>query len=157
MEVTKFGEIQLECKSAGWFPQPVIQWINSQGKTIPSVSQTHSQDKRGLFQVTASLLLRNPSENVTCSIWNEVLNQKKEEQLSVAGERKTALYLTWNLGRLAPHSTCFVPGFVPSITTTAALVLESNFPLFSLLPFLSSLNFLVLILLTTPVKLSPFH
>ncbi|XP_015421493.1 PREDICTED: putative selection and upkeep of intraepithelial T-cells protein 1 homolog [Myotis davidii] len=44
--------------------------------------QTHTQDKAGLFHVTTSLLLRETSQkNLTCSVWNPVLNQKKEEQL----------------------------------------------------------------------------
>ncbi|XP_070281819.1 uncharacterized protein [Myotis yumanensis] len=85
VEVTKSSQLRLECKSEGWFPQPKVQWMDSEGGEISAESETHTQDKGGLFHVTTSLLLREPSQkNLICSIWNPVLNQKKEEQLSIA-------------------------------------------------------------------------
>ncbi|ELK30245.1 Butyrophilin subfamily 1 member A1 [Myotis davidii] len=85
VEVTKSSQLRLECKSEGWFPLPKVQWMDSEGGEIPAQSETHTQDKGGLFHVTTSLVLREPSQkNLTCSVWNPVLNQKKEEQLSIA-------------------------------------------------------------------------
>uniref|UniRef100_G1Q3Y9 Ig-like domain-containing protein n=1 Tax=Myotis lucifugus TaxID=59463 RepID=G1Q3Y9_MYOLU len=87
IEVTKSRELRLECKSEGWFPQPKVQWMDSEGEEIPADSETHTQDKGGLSHVTTSLLLREASQkNLTCSVWNPVLNQKKEEQFSIAGQ-----------------------------------------------------------------------
>ncbi|XP_023604083.1 selection and upkeep of intraepithelial T-cells protein 1-like [Myotis lucifugus] len=88
MEVTKSRQLRLECKSEGWFPQPKVQWMDSEGREISAESETHTQDEGGLFHVTTSLLLREaPRKNLTCSVWNPVLNQKKEEQLSIADFR----------------------------------------------------------------------
>nr|KAF6324837.1 hypothetical protein mMyoMyo1_008294 [Myotis myotis] len=85
VELTKSSQLRLECKSEGWFPQPKVQWLDSEGREIPAQSETHTQDKGDLFHVTTSLVLREPSQkNLKCSIWNPVLNQKKEEQLSIA-------------------------------------------------------------------------
>ncbi|XP_066216195.1 selection and upkeep of intraepithelial T-cells protein 4-like [Saccopteryx leptura] len=85
VEVTKSRQIRLECKSGGWFPKPRVQWMDSEGEEIPAETETYTQDKGGLFHVTTSLFLRESSQkNVTCSVWNPVLNQKKEEQLSTA-------------------------------------------------------------------------
>ncbi|ELK31992.1 Butyrophilin subfamily 1 member A1 [Myotis davidii] len=87
MEVTKSWELLLVCKSEGWFPQPKVQWMDSEGGEIPAESKTHTQDKAGLFHVTTSLLLREASQkNLTCSVWDPVLNQKKEEQFFIAGQ-----------------------------------------------------------------------
>ncbi|EPQ09162.1 Butyrophilin-like protein 2 [Myotis brandtii] len=86
VEVTKSRQLQLECKSEGWFPQPKVQWMDSEETEIPAESETHTQDKGGLFHVTTALLLREASQKkLTCSIWNPVLNQKKEEQLFTTG------------------------------------------------------------------------
>lgn len=85
VEVTESRQIQVVCKSEGWFPQPKVQWMDSEGREIPAESETHTQNKGGLFHVTTSLLLKETSQkNLTCSVWNPVLNQKKEEQLSIA-------------------------------------------------------------------------
>uniref|UniRef100_G1Q634 Ig-like domain-containing protein n=1 Tax=Myotis lucifugus TaxID=59463 RepID=G1Q634_MYOLU len=87
VEVTKSRELRLKCKSEGWFPQPKVQWTDSEGREIPAESEAHTQDKGGLFHVTTSLLLREASQkNLVCSVWNPVLNQKKEEQLCIAGQ-----------------------------------------------------------------------
>uniref|UniRef100_G1Q0I0 Ig-like domain-containing protein n=1 Tax=Myotis lucifugus TaxID=59463 RepID=G1Q0I0_MYOLU len=87
VEVIKSQQLQLECKSEGWFPQPKVQWMDSEGGEIPADSETHTQGKGGLFHVTTSLLLREASQkNLTCCVWNPVLNQKKEEQFSIAGQ-----------------------------------------------------------------------
>nr|KAF6343062.1 hypothetical protein mPipKuh1_010781 [Pipistrellus kuhlii] len=86
VEVTKCQQLRLECKSEGWFPRPKVQWMDSEGGEIPAESETYTQDKGGLFHVTTSLFLRETSQkNLTCSVRNPVLNQKKEEQLSIAG------------------------------------------------------------------------
>ncbi|XP_014396956.1 PREDICTED: putative selection and upkeep of intraepithelial T-cells protein 1 homolog isoform X2 [Myotis brandtii] len=85
VEVTKSSQLRLECKSEGWFPQPKVQWMDSEAGEIPAESETHTQDKGGLFHVTTALLLRETSQkNLTCSFWNSVLNQKKEQQFSTA-------------------------------------------------------------------------
>ncbi|XP_015422026.1 PREDICTED: butyrophilin-like protein 2, partial [Myotis davidii] len=80
VEVIESRQTQVVCKSEGWFPQPKVQWMDSEGGKIPAESETHTQGEGGLFHVTTSLLLREASrKNLTCSIWNPVLNQKKEE------------------------------------------------------------------------------
>ncbi|CAK6448938.1 unnamed protein product [Pipistrellus nathusii] len=85
VELTESRQMQVVCKSEGWFPQPKVQWMDSEGREIPAESETHTQDKSGLFHVTTSLLLSEASQkNLICSVWNPVLNQKKEEQLSIA-------------------------------------------------------------------------
>ncbi|KAK1336169.1 hypothetical protein QTO34_003972 [Cnephaeus nilssonii] len=112
VEVTESRQLRLACKSEGWFPQPKAQWMDSEGREIPAESETHRQDKSGLFHVTISLLLRETSQkNLTCSVWNPVLNQKKEEQLFTTGQfslsphcaHKMGLMLTLHGGGSSKH------------------------------------------------------
>ncbi|XP_036179887.1 putative selection and upkeep of intraepithelial T-cells protein 1 homolog [Myotis myotis] len=114
VEVTKSSQFQIECKSEGWFPQPKVQWMDSEGEEIPAESETHTLDEGGLFHVTTSLLLREPPQkNLTCSIWNPVLNQKKEERLSTEGQfslplhyaHKMGLMLTLHKGGSSKHTS----------------------------------------------------
>ncbi|KAK1336172.1 LOW QUALITY PROTEIN: hypothetical protein QTO34_003975 [Cnephaeus nilssonii] len=99
VEVTESRQMQVVCKSEGWFPQPKVQWMDSEGREIPAESETHTQDKGGLFHVTASLLLGETSQkNLTCSVWNPVLNQKKEEQFSIAVAEPISTTITRRAG-----------------------------------------------------------
>ncbi|OWK06169.1 hypothetical protein Celaphus_00012944, partial [Cervus elaphus hippelaphus] len=61
MEGLKDGEVTLKCTSEGWFPQPHVQWRDTEGNTIPSFSQDLTQGSQGLFQVEAILLVTNSS------------------------------------------------------------------------------------------------
>ncbi|XP_055983754.1 butyrophilin-like protein 2 [Sorex fumeus] len=83
MEKVKDGEVQLMCTSDGWFPQPLVQWKDVEGKTIPSFSEILTEGSHGLFQVETHLLITNSSVvNVTCSISNPLLSEEKMTNFS---------------------------------------------------------------------------
>ncbi|KAM6185070.1 butyrophilin-like protein 2 [Rhynchocyon petersi] len=86
MKELKDGEVELTCSSSGWFPQPLVQWRDIEGKIIPSLSEALTQDSHGLFNVQTSVLVRNSSDvNVTCSISNSILGQEKTGTFSFSG------------------------------------------------------------------------
>uniref|UniRef100_A0A8B9SNR9 Ig-like domain-containing protein n=1 Tax=Anas platyrhynchos TaxID=8839 RepID=A0A8B9SNR9_ANAPL len=45
------GGVRVLCRSAGWYPLPQLLWRDARGQHLPSVSQTHSQDQEGLFEI----------------------------------------------------------------------------------------------------------
>uniref|UniRef100_A0A4X2LV49 Erythroblast membrane associated protein (Scianna blood group) n=1 Tax=Vombatus ursinus TaxID=29139 RepID=A0A4X2LV49_VOMUR len=72
MESYEPGQIQLVCRSLGWFPKPQIQWRDTHGQIL--LSETQYLDKEGLFQMKASITVRDSSPgNMTCSVWNAAL------------------------------------------------------------------------------------
>ncbi|XP_074163825.1 erythroid membrane-associated protein isoform X2 [Sminthopsis crassicaudata] len=82
MENYEAGQIQLVCRSLGWFPKPQVQWRDTHGEILPS--ETQYLDKEGLFQMEASVTLRDGSSgNMTCSIWNSALGQEKRTTLFI--------------------------------------------------------------------------
>ncbi|KAM7086213.1 butyrophilin subfamily 1 member A1-like [Molossus nigricans] len=97
VQVTDSGITEVVCKSEGWFPQPQVQWLDSEGEEIPAES-SHIQHKRGMFHVTTSLSFREPfQQSVLCSVWNPLLKQKKEQQLFIAAaehDRKTVIAMS---------------------------------------------------------------
>lgn len=85
VKFTNSGQTEVVCKSESWFPRPQVQWMDSEGGEIPAESETHIQYKHGMFHVITSLFLREPfQKSVLCSIRNPLLNQKKEQLLSIA-------------------------------------------------------------------------
>ncbi|XP_061254440.1 butyrophilin-like protein 1 isoform X2 [Bos javanicus] len=70
--------IQVLCSSGGWFPKPRVQWSDTAGEKLLSLSEYQTQDGDGLFHVEASLVVTDSSlGNVTCSIQNPVSGQAK--------------------------------------------------------------------------------
>ncbi|XP_039075551.1 butyrophilin-like protein 1 [Hyaena hyaena] len=70
--------IRVVCTASGWFPKPQVQWSAANGEKFLTFSETHAEDAEGLFSVEAALVVRDSSSgNITCSVFNPVLDQKK--------------------------------------------------------------------------------
>ncbi|KAM8765357.1 butyrophilin-like protein 9 [Rhynchonycteris naso] len=81
----KEGGIQLRCSSSGWYPKPQDQWTDHQGQCLPSEFKSIIQDAQGLFNLETSVVVqRGAHSNVSCSIQNPLLFQKKEFVLQIA-------------------------------------------------------------------------
>lgn len=79
------GGIQLRCSSSGWYPKPKVQWRDHQGQCLPPESEAIIQNAQGLFSLDTSVIVRGGAHsNVSCSIQNPLLAQKKEFVLLVA-------------------------------------------------------------------------
>ncbi|XP_012886330.1 PREDICTED: butyrophilin-like protein 9 [Dipodomys ordii] len=85
LEGFKEGGIQLRCSSSGWYPKPTVQWSDHQGQCLPPESKIIIQDAQGLFSLETSVVVRKGAHsNVSCSIQNPLLMQKKEFVVQIA-------------------------------------------------------------------------
>ncbi|XP_062944168.1 butyrophilin-like protein 9 [Cynocephalus volans] len=85
LEGFKEGGIQLRCSSSGWYPKPKAQWRDRQGQCLPPESEAIVQDAWGLFGLETSVVVRvGAHSNVSCSIENPLLIQKKEFMVQIA-------------------------------------------------------------------------
>uniref|UniRef100_A0A493SZQ6 Ig-like domain-containing protein n=1 Tax=Anas platyrhynchos platyrhynchos TaxID=8840 RepID=A0A493SZQ6_ANAPP len=84
------GGVRVLCRSAGWYPLPQLLWRDTRGQHLPSVSQTHSQDQEGLFEIEGAVIVTGSVEGpLSCVVRNSRLQQDQGE-VSLA----TALVLT---------------------------------------------------------------
>ncbi|XP_075594533.1 butyrophilin subfamily 1 member A1-like isoform X3 [Balearica regulorum gibbericeps] len=86
LEVYEDGGIRVVCRSAGWYPLPEVLWKDPDGQHLPSVSQKHSSDESGLFDVKHAIVVTsgNRRGNWSCVVRNSRLNQEQETSLHIA-------------------------------------------------------------------------
>ncbi|XP_054436693.1 butyrophilin-like protein 9 isoform X1 [Pteronotus mesoamericanus] len=85
LEGFKKGGIQMRCSSSGWYPKPQAQWRDHQGQCLPTESEAITQDAQGLFSLETSVVVQGGAHsNVSCSIQNPFLLQKKEFVVQIA-------------------------------------------------------------------------
>ncbi|XP_058404382.1 butyrophilin-like protein 9 [Diceros bicornis minor] len=85
LEGFKEGGIQLRCSSSGWYPKPKAQWRDHQGQCLPPETEAIIQDAQGMFSLETYVVVREGAHsNVSCSIQNPLLIQKKEFVVQIA-------------------------------------------------------------------------
>nr|XP_038043764.1 butyrophilin subfamily 1 member A1-like isoform X2 [Anas platyrhynchos] len=79
------GGVRVLCRSAGWYPLPQLLWRDARGQHLPSVSQTHSQDQEGLFEIKGTVIVTGSVEGpLSCVVRNSRLQQEREFSLHIA-------------------------------------------------------------------------
>ncbi|XP_075594583.1 butyrophilin subfamily 3 member A2-like isoform X1 [Balearica regulorum gibbericeps] len=85
LEAYEDGGIRVVCRSAGWYPQPEVLWKDPKGQHLPSVSQRHSSDERGLFDIEGIIVVTgNRHGKWSCVVRNSRLNQEQETSLHIS-------------------------------------------------------------------------
>nr|XP_047911619.1 butyrophilin subfamily 3 member A2-like isoform X2 [Anser cygnoides] len=79
------GGVRVLCRSAGWYPLPQLLWRDARGQHLPSVSQTHSQDQEGLFEIEGAIIVTGSVEGpLSCVVRSSRLQQERESSLHIA-------------------------------------------------------------------------
>ncbi|XP_045681844.1 butyrophilin-like protein 9 isoform X1 [Phyllostomus hastatus] len=114
LEGFKKGGIQMRCSSSGWYPKPQAQWRDHRGQCLPPESEAITQDTQGLFSLETSVIVQEGAHsNVSCSIQNPLLFQKKELVVQIADAF---------LPGLSPWKTAFLGTLVGGLTLLLALL-----------------------------------
>ncbi|KAF1457498.1 Butyrophilin subfamily 1 member A1, partial [Pygoscelis antarcticus] len=79
------GGIQVACRSAGWYPQPQLLWQDPHGRHLPSLSESVTQDKSGLFAAESSIILtKGMTQKLSCSVRHVLHSQEQGSSLYIS-------------------------------------------------------------------------
>ncbi|XP_028632289.1 butyrophilin-like protein 10 [Grammomys surdaster] len=107
---TQDKDIRAECTSAGWYPEPKVEWLDLKGKPVPAETRFSVTASTGLVAVLSIVTPQDRAVGgLTCSISNPLLPEKVTET-----------YLLASLSR-RPQSTESGPA-LPLILTALGLV-----------------------------------
>ncbi|XP_029111850.1 butyrophilin subfamily 3 member A2-like isoform X1 [Scleropages formosus] len=117
IEGYKEGGISLVCESKGWYPQPQVVWMDSEGHGLPAGhTETHT-DSMDLFTVRRRVIVQERETNrFTCRILQQQINEMKETITDIPGEM---------FHRAHPWKVAFAVFFslgVPAIIILAVLI-----------------------------------
>uniref|UniRef100_A0A8C6WS19 Ig-like domain-containing protein n=1 Tax=Neogobius melanostomus TaxID=47308 RepID=A0A8C6WS19_9GOBI len=79
------GSPELRCESRGWFPEPELVWLDSEG-TVLTGARTEAQ--RGVNEETFSVSSRlsveqSPGNSFTCRVRHQETRQSRENQIRI--------------------------------------------------------------------------
>lgn len=69
--------MQAECTSAGWFPEPKVEWLDLRGQPVPAKTHFLASHSTGLLSVVSIVTPQDRAVGgLTCSISNPLLPEK---------------------------------------------------------------------------------
>ncbi|XP_027778226.2 putative butyrophilin-like protein 10 isoform X1 [Marmota flaviventris] len=70
--------IQVKCTSAGWYPEPLVEWRDLRGQPVPAVTNFSLSATTGLVAVVSRVTVQNGAvQGLSCSISNPLLPKRK--------------------------------------------------------------------------------
>uniref|UniRef100_A0A8C9SIS7 Butyrophilin subfamily 1 member A1-like n=1 Tax=Scleropages formosus TaxID=113540 RepID=A0A8C9SIS7_SCLFO len=105
------GGISLVCESKGWYPQPQVVWMDSEGHSLPAGHTETHRDSMDLFTVRRRVIVQETENNrFTCQVLQEQFNEMKETVTEIPGE----LHI-FSINKAGPTSClgCFVTDWCP--------------------------------------------
>ncbi|XP_059495751.1 butyrophilin subfamily 1 member A1-like isoform X1 [Stegostoma tigrinum] len=87
MKASNINEIQLVCKSTGWFPEPEIYWVREdEDSFIPAEIRSH-RDSTGLVDIQSNIVITRQSSNrFTCRLRHVHLKTEQELTIRISGD-----------------------------------------------------------------------
>ncbi|XP_038161175.1 selection and upkeep of intraepithelial T-cells protein 5-like isoform X2 [Cyprinodon tularosa] len=77
--------LTLECRAEGWSPEPNITFLDASGNEMKAEPAHVALRPAGYFTVTRRLSLQTDTDRVNCSIYQPLLNQRRNATVYVPG------------------------------------------------------------------------
>ncbi|XP_070849834.1 butyrophilin subfamily 2 member A1-like [Chaetodon trifascialis] len=81
--------VVLDCTSEGWYPQPELSWLDSEGNVLPAGPTETVRGPDGLYTVSSRVTVDKTHNNTfTCRVRQKTINQTRETHVHVPERKK---------------------------------------------------------------------
>ncbi|XP_034533036.1 butyrophilin subfamily 1 member A1-like [Notolabrus celidotus] len=78
-------KVSLDCRSVGWFPEPELLWLDSEGKEFSDGPTETHRGPDGLFTVSSRVTVEKRESNIfTCRVHQRNINQTRETHIQIS-------------------------------------------------------------------------
>ncbi|XP_069931877.1 butyrophilin-like protein 10 isoform X6 [Oryctolagus cuniculus] len=135
--------IRAECTSAGWYPEPHVEWRDFRGYAVPAVTRFSASATTGLLAVLSRVAVPDRSMGgLTCSISSPLLHERKVAESHLPGlpkpqslggpdagpERAAVPPAGWDLSGTCPSCPASLPFGMCLIPLPAGAVVSTVTP-----------------------------
>ncbi|KAL0970748.1 hypothetical protein UPYG_G00246750 [Umbra pygmaea] len=83
--------VVLKCESGGWYPEPKMTWLDSDGSILPDGPIETQIDSEGRYTVRGEVTIQKTDNNkFTCRVNQLQINQMKETEMNIPGDVVTS-------------------------------------------------------------------
>ncbi|XP_069044372.1 butyrophilin subfamily 3 member A2-like [Lepisosteus oculatus] len=87
LETHQAQGVRLGCESKGWFPEPEVVWLDSEGQSLTADPTETHRDSQDLFTVRRQVTVQHSATNrFTCRVEQQQLDQVREAEIDVPSE-----------------------------------------------------------------------
>ncbi|XP_076019116.1 uncharacterized protein LOC143010625 isoform X3 [Genypterus blacodes] len=92
IEIIKGADgVLLQCKSAGWYPEPEVLWLDAEGLIVSAGPTDTLRGPDGLYTVSSSVTVDNKHSNTfTCKLQQVNITQTLQTRVFIQGDAFTA-------------------------------------------------------------------
>ncbi|XP_051799864.1 interaptin-like isoform X3 [Acanthochromis polyacanthus] len=78
------GGVELQCESAGWYPEPEVLWLDGDGNLLSAGPTETVRGPDDLYTVSSRVTVeKKHSNNFTCRVQQKKINQSRETEIHV--------------------------------------------------------------------------
>ncbi|XP_069031611.1 butyrophilin subfamily 3 member A2-like [Embiotoca jacksoni] len=79
--------VMLDCKSAGWYPEPEVLWLDAEGNLLSAGPTESVRGPDDLYTVSSRVTVeKRHSNSFTCRVQQNNINQTREVHISIADD-----------------------------------------------------------------------
>uniref|UniRef100_A0A672ZB58 Ig-like domain-containing protein n=1 Tax=Sphaeramia orbicularis TaxID=375764 RepID=A0A672ZB58_9TELE len=88
------GSVVLECMSSGWYPEPEVSWMDSEGHLVSTGPPETVRGPDDLYTVSSRVTVdKRHGSTVTCRVHQDRTNQTRQTWIRVSGRNHNMVFL----------------------------------------------------------------